>query len=153
LIVAVAIGVVAVVSKARKPSAEEHLKEFYAAERSRRVVGGGIGAPTLRDKLAKRWYQLRGKRDVDFLNEMAKHRAALEDLGYLETQAFVVSNRSALYVQTNVWYKAYPTERANIANGLANIWMSAARDRIYVSAPKTDMPKWESWISESDVPE
>ena len=78
LIVAVALGVVAVASKARKPPAEEHLKAFYAAERSRRIVGGGIGVPTLRDKLAKHWYKLRGKRDVDFLNELAKHRTALE---------------------------------------------------------------------------
>ena len=151
--IAVAISLVAVVSKTRKPSAEQHLKAYYAAQQ-RYYAARDIGPPTLRRKLVKRWYKLIGKGEIASLNQMGKHRTTLEDLGYLETKAFVVSNRYAFDVQKTVGVNAYlGVGHANSGvNGLVNLWCSGT-NRIYVLAPKADMSKWEKWIRQADVAE
>lgn len=136
----------------REASPEDHLRAYYAAERGRDTLRG-IGKPTLRSKLAQRWYKLRKKDEVHFLNRMAKHHSALEDLGYLETRTFVLSNRPALYVQSKVWDKAKTAGQTHVVNGLVNLWTSAGTNRVYVMAPKANMPQWETWIREADVPE
>jgi hypothetical protein len=83
---------------------------------------------------------------------MGKHLTALEELGYLETRAFVVSNRYAFDVQKVVGTNKYLDGRGIGVNGLVNLWCSGT-NRIYVMAPKADMPKWEEWIRQADVAE
>jgi hypothetical protein len=151
VVAAVAIGVLIVATARRETSAEDHLRAYYAAQRNSHLVSGGIGVPRVRDRLARHWYKWRGKGSVEFLNEMAKHHKALEDLGFLETRFFVVSNRPAVSVSMDVWAQARAAGPITVVNGLANVWISPT-NRVYVMAPKTEMPKWERWIREADVP-
>jgi hypothetical protein len=151
LAVGAAAGVLIVAINRREASVEDHLMAYYAAQRNYHLAGGGVGVPTVRDRLARGWYKWRGKDKVEFLNKMAKHQGALEDLGYLETHLFVVSNRPPHDVVSDVRPKAVSVAPIHGLNSLANIWASPT-NRIFVLAPTIEMPKWEQWIREADVP-
>jgi len=92
-----------------------------------------------------RFFWRRNRKRIDF------HRNALLEAGYLVQRDFVVSNRPASDLASDLRKMSYVFTDTNDVAGIPFFW--SATDGVRVRARASDIAKWEDVIRRFDVPE
>lgn len=151
LVAVAAIGVVAfVVSQPKRGSVEWHKREYISSF-------NGMLERRFKDKV-KRLYVRVTKRRVPpmsdsermvFEKDVNAQRKALADLGYIVDRTFTISNCPVIAVVDALMLPANVSK----AGGPFTVAVVVNADRILISGPGTDVPKWEALIRRMDVPQ